>query len=208
MSSAEVGAAAGGGGETLLRQGAEAVSLGGAGGCCCASRVGGGSHRSLELASAPMPAEGGWRTGICADSAGRRGERHVSPTAAAASVGRFCTSLPARRHWPVHSPPSTSSTCLLLSSCPPFPSFSQRLLVSTFLGRPCIIKERFAKKYRHPDLDKRLTQQRIVQVGWDCPRILNISPPSAPHPRPPRPLAGGSGHGALPRGRRAGAGAV
>lgn len=31
----------------------------------------------------------------------------------------------------------------------------------SFLGRPAIVKQRFAKKYRHPILDARLTQQRV-----------------------------------------------
>lgn len=36
-----------------------------------------------------------------------------------------------------------------------------RIYKGTFHGRPCIVKERFSKKYRHPDLDKEITSQRI-----------------------------------------------
>ncbi|VDI32938.1 TP53 regulating kinase and related kinases [Mytilus galloprovincialis] len=36
-----------------------------------------------------------------------------------------------------------------------------KLYKSTFYGKPCIIKERFTKCYRHPSLDKSLTTHRI-----------------------------------------------
>ena len=36
-----------------------------------------------------------------------------------------------------------------------------RLYKGTYLGKPVLIKERFEKKYRHPDLDVRLTKERI-----------------------------------------------
>ncbi len=35
-----------------------------------------------------------------------------------------------------------------------------KIYSAEFLGHPAIIKERFSKKYRHPVLDKSLTQQR------------------------------------------------
>ncbi|XP_015188639.1 PREDICTED: TP53-regulating kinase [Polistes dominula] len=35
------------------------------------------------------------------------------------------------------------------------------LYKGTYLGKPTIVKERFVKGYRHPDLDKRLTKDRI-----------------------------------------------
>ncbi|XP_013380275.1 TP53-regulating kinase-like [Lingula anatina] len=35
-----------------------------------------------------------------------------------------------------------------------------KIYVIDFLGKPCIVKERFQKTYRHPDLDKSLTAQR------------------------------------------------
>ncbi|GAB1597348.1 EKC/KEOPS complex subunit Tp53rk-like [Argonauta hians] len=36
-----------------------------------------------------------------------------------------------------------------------------KIYETTFYGRPCVIKERFPKSYRHPSLDKILTQQRL-----------------------------------------------
>ncbi|KAK0413220.1 hypothetical protein QR680_006669 [Steinernema hermaphroditum] len=36
-----------------------------------------------------------------------------------------------------------------------------RLLNCTFLGRRAVLKERFSKKYRHPDLDVSLTKERM-----------------------------------------------
>ncbi|KAK3085672.1 hypothetical protein FSP39_006944 [Pinctada imbricata] len=36
-----------------------------------------------------------------------------------------------------------------------------KLYSATFHGRPCIVKERFKKSYRHPSLDQSLTNQRI-----------------------------------------------
>ncbi|RCV43065.1 hypothetical protein SETIT_9G265900v2 [Setaria italica] len=36
-----------------------------------------------------------------------------------------------------------------------------RVFVSTFVGRKCVIKERFSKKYRHPLLDAKLTLKRL-----------------------------------------------
>lgn len=35
-----------------------------------------------------------------------------------------------------------------------------RLYKGTYLGRPALIKERFVKRYRHPDLDTLLTKER------------------------------------------------
>lgn len=35
----------------------------------------------------------------------------------------------------------------------------------TFLGRPVIVKQRFSKKYRHPQLDAKLTVARLKQAG-------------------------------------------
>ena len=32
-----------------------------------------------------------------------------------------------------------------------------------FLGRPCVVKQRFKKKYRHPVLDDKLTRKRTAQ---------------------------------------------
>lgn len=36
-----------------------------------------------------------------------------------------------------------------------------RLYHGLFQGRSCIVKERFSKKYRHPDLDRELTKERM-----------------------------------------------
>lgn len=36
-----------------------------------------------------------------------------------------------------------------------------RLFETTFLGKPCLMKERFKKSYRHPALDEKLTNKRM-----------------------------------------------
>lgn len=36
-----------------------------------------------------------------------------------------------------------------------------KLYLSEFKGKPCLVKERFVKHYRHPDLDQSLTKERI-----------------------------------------------
>lgn len=36
-----------------------------------------------------------------------------------------------------------------------------KLYISEYNGQSCLIKERFQKKYRHPDLDKQLTKERM-----------------------------------------------
>lgn len=38
-----------------------------------------------------------------------------------------------------------------------------RVYESTFASRPCVIKERFEKKYRLPELDKKLSHRRLIQ---------------------------------------------
>eukprot|EP00767_Chilomastix_cuspidata_P003385 gnl/Chilomastix_cuspidata/3504.p1 GENE.gnl/Chilomastix_cuspidata/3504~~gnl/Chilomastix_cuspidata/3504.p1 ORF type:complete len:214 (+),score=85.94 gnl/Chilomastix_cuspidata/3504:215-856(+) len=38
-----------------------------------------------------------------------------------------------------------------------------RLYASTMFGRPCIIKQRFEKTYRHPDIDKKLRRSRTAK---------------------------------------------
>lgn len=42
----------------------------------------------------------------------------------------------------------------------------QRVWEGTFLSRPAIIKQRFSKKYRHPQLDVKLTAARLKSVRW------------------------------------------
>lgn len=39
-------------------------------------------------------------------------------------------------------------------------------------GRPAVVKERFAKSYRLPELDRKLTGKRVVGVGGWCWRWL------------------------------------
>ena len=36
-----------------------------------------------------------------------------------------------------------------------------RIYKSEFEGKPCLIKERFQKKYRLPELDQQLTKERM-----------------------------------------------
>ncbi|KAM6927915.1 EKC/KEOPS complex subunit TP53RK [Xenentodon cancila] len=38
-----------------------------------------------------------------------------------------------------------------------------RVYRTQFLGRPAVLKERFPKRYRHPELDEKLTHRRTVQ---------------------------------------------
>jgi len=38
-----------------------------------------------------------------------------------------------------------------------------RVYRATFLGRPVVIKERFTKLYRHPEVDEKLTRRRTTQ---------------------------------------------
>jgi tRNA A-37 threonylcarbamoyl transferase component Bud32 len=44
---------------------------------------------------------------------------------------------------------------------------------TTFCGRPCIIKQRFSKKYRHPALDRKLTVARLKQVRGQSPALCH-----------------------------------
>jgi len=56
-----------------------------------------------------------------------------------------------------------------------------RLYATTFLGQKAVVKERFSKKYRHPDLDVKLTSDRhkaearallkCKQIGVACPTL-------------------------------------
>ena len=41
---------------------------------------------------------------------------------------------------------------------------AQRVFRVTFLQRPAIAKQRFTKRYRHPELDARLTKSRLHGV--------------------------------------------
>jgi hypothetical protein len=49
---------------------------------------------------------------------------------------------------------------------------AQRVYKTAFCGRPCIVKERFSKKYRHEQLDAMLTKRRLYQV---CTSLASYS---------------------------------
>lgn len=59
-----------------------------------------------------------------------------------------------------------------------------KLTIGEFNGKPCLIKERFVKNYRHPDLDAHLTKERMRSesktaarcqtAGVNSPRILHM----------------------------------
>lgn len=59
-----------------------------------------------------------------------------------------------------------------------------RLMLGEFNDQPCLIKERFVKKYRHPDLDTHLTKERMraeskavsrcQAAGINVPKIFNM----------------------------------
>ena len=57
-----------------------------------------------------------------------------------------------------------------------------RLRVGTFLGgKKAVLKERFAKKYRHPDLDAKLTKDRFrgeVRSLVRCKTIPGLRTPT------------------------------
>lgn len=55
-----------------------------------------------------------------------------------------------------------------------------KLHVCNYLGRPTLIKERFIKKYRHPDLDKVITKERIKNEARSIVRCktVNIKTPT------------------------------
>lgn len=55
---------------------------------------------------------------------------------------------------------------LLTSATLPHPLLHlQRVWEGPFLGHPTIVKQRFSKKYRHPQLDAKLTVSRLKTVG-------------------------------------------
>lgn len=45
-----------------------------------------------------------------------------------------------------------------------FLSYCKKIYKINYLSDECILKERIEKKYRHPDLDKRLTTERMKAV--------------------------------------------
>ncbi|XP_058461208.1 EKC/KEOPS complex subunit bud32 [Malaya genurostris] len=54
-----------------------------------------------------------------------------------------------------------------------------KLYVADYNGTRCLVKERFMKKYRHPDLDKQLTRQRIKaeQRAFERCKAANVITP-------------------------------
>jgi len=60
---------------------------------------------------------------------------------------------------------AVSSCSSSLLSCLPIHRF-KRIYQTTYFGQPCLVKERFSKRYRHPDLDAKLTSHRVLQVGF------------------------------------------
>ncbi|KAJ3445435.1 o-sialoglycoprotein endopeptidase [Anaeramoeba flamelloides] len=46
---------------------------------------------------------------------------------------------------------------------------------TTFLGKPVIVKQRFKKKYRHPQLDSRLITRRLVQEARSLVKARKFS---------------------------------
>ncbi|PIO68978.1 putative Kae1-associated kinase Bud32 [Teladorsagia circumcincta] len=51
-----------------------------------------------------------------------------------------------------------------------------RVYICTYLGRPAIMKERFVKKYRHPELDRRLNKTRMRNELKGLVRAQEILP--------------------------------
>ena len=59
-----------------------------------------------------------------------------------------------------------------------------RLYLGTYLGQRALVKERFSKKYRHPDLDARLTKDRskaevralikCKNIGIRTPKLYHV----------------------------------
>lgn len=58
-----------------------------------------------------------------------------------------------------------------------------KLYISEYNGKPCLVKERFVKTYRHPDLDSHLTKERIrteIKTISRC-RAAGIQTPEVYH---------------------------
>ena len=49
-----------------------------------------------------------------------------------------------------------------------------KLYETNFFGRPCLSKERFSKKYRHPFIDEKLTRKRVSQEVRTLQRCRKI----------------------------------
>ncbi|XP_050671663.1 EKC/KEOPS complex subunit TP53RK [Leptidea sinapis] len=55
-----------------------------------------------------------------------------------------------------------------------------KLYLGNYLGKPTVIKERFKKKYRHPDLDESITKERIKNEARSIVRakVAGVKTPS------------------------------
>lgn len=53
-----------------------------------------------------------------------------------------------------------------------------RLFLSELFGQPCVIKERFVKKYRVPQLDEKLTRSRMLQEVKSMDRVRRMGVPT------------------------------
>ena len=53
-----------------------------------------------------------------------------------------------------------------------------RLFLSELWGNPCVIKERFVKKYRVPALDEKLTKSRMLQEVKSMDRCRRMGVPT------------------------------
>lgn len=53
-----------------------------------------------------------------------------------------------------------------------------RLFLSDLFGQPCVVKERFVKKYRVPQLDEKLTKSRINQEVKSMDRVRKLGVPT------------------------------
>ncbi len=70
---------------------------------------------------------------------------------------------------PPTSPPPTPN---------PLDRTPQRVWETVFCGRPCIVKQRFSKKYRHPALDAKLTLTRLKQEARSLLRARKAGVPT------------------------------
>lgn len=57
---------------------------------------------------------------------------------------------------------------------------TQIVYTETFLGEEVVVKERFKKEYRHPELDRKLVKKRIVAEsrGMDKARQCGVNTPA------------------------------
>ena len=55
------------------------------------------------------------------------------------------------------------------------------MFVGRFFGGECVVKERFSKKYRNPDLDARLTKRRLLQEARNMARVAAAGRVRTPH---------------------------